>query len=371
MPLSLISVQVKPVLGIFSDDLLSALNIYKESLVIEEGTAVFIQLITRWWKIVNVKRTSTGKRKRDPLQEPIFSADSIQVDYLRFFNQFLDNWSSPGLISLSTMTMPALRLTTTSLLCLIEQLLPNFSYVLLGKFQSDVIESRFGEYRQLGGARYHVTVSDVLQAEKKIRMKVLISRTKTHGPIRLQLEQLEEFTDTECSTDLFEDDVPISYLYLSDSVDISVPEKETTTFIAGYIQRKLQSGCSTCAQLPRAESSGHLDNVNRGGLVVPSVVLLSHIEFWLQVFKTIVKEKECDFFNRGNVRSFLCSILFRLCSIESLSYHADDKMCIRKAIFTFVNIILKDFVSKTNREICNYKKQVSDKRKLKKLSANV
>ena len=46
----------------------------------------------------------------------------------------------------------------------------NFSYVLLGKLQSDPIEGRFGMYRQLNGASYFVSVRQILLAEKKIRV---------------------------------------------------------------------------------------------------------------------------------------------------------------------------------------------------------
>ena len=34
-------------------------------------------------------------------------------------------------------------------------------YVLLGKFQTDQLESRFGHYRQLSGSNYLVSVQEV------------------------------------------------------------------------------------------------------------------------------------------------------------------------------------------------------------------
>lgn len=40
-------------------------------------------------------------------------------------------------------------------------------YVLPGKFQTDNLESRFGQYRQLAGGNYNITVTQVLEAEKK------------------------------------------------------------------------------------------------------------------------------------------------------------------------------------------------------------
>ena len=38
-------------------------------------------------------------------------------------------------------------------------------YVMLGKFQTDNLESRFGQYRQLSGCNYLVSVAEVMQGE--------------------------------------------------------------------------------------------------------------------------------------------------------------------------------------------------------------
>ena len=49
-----------------------------------------------------------------------------------------------------------------------------FVYVLLGQFQSDVIVQRFGWYRQLSGVNYFVSVRQIIEAEKFIRVRTLI-----------------------------------------------------------------------------------------------------------------------------------------------------------------------------------------------------
>uniref|UniRef100_A0A0K2TB47 Craniofacial development protein 2like [Aplysia californica] n=1 Tax=Lepeophtheirus salmonis TaxID=72036 RepID=A0A0K2TB47_LEPSM len=41
-------------------------------------------------------------------------------------------------------------------------------------FQSDKIEERFGWYRQLSGANYYISVRQILEAGKKIRIKSLV-----------------------------------------------------------------------------------------------------------------------------------------------------------------------------------------------------
>ncbi|KAH7977923.1 hypothetical protein HPB49_003950 [Dermacentor silvarum] len=44
-------------------------------------------------------------------------------------------------------------------------------YVLLGKFQTDSLEDRFGRYRQLSGANYNVSIRQIDESETKLRLQ--------------------------------------------------------------------------------------------------------------------------------------------------------------------------------------------------------
>ena len=60
------------------------------------------------------------------------------------------------------------------------------SYVLLGKFQTDNLESRFENYRQLSGSNYLVSMKEVLQSEKKLKVKSLLNLfSSTKGTITI------------------------------------------------------------------------------------------------------------------------------------------------------------------------------------------
>ena len=48
-------------------------------------------------------------------------------------------------------------------------------YVLIGNLQSDPIERRFGRYRRPAGTIYFISVRQILEAEKSIRIKSLVS----------------------------------------------------------------------------------------------------------------------------------------------------------------------------------------------------
>ena len=54
----------------------------------------------------------------------------------------------------------------------------NYKYVLLGQFQfDDAIEKRFGWYRQLSCDNYFVSLRQLLEAEKSIRIKSLVKHS--------------------------------------------------------------------------------------------------------------------------------------------------------------------------------------------------
>ncbi|KAH6944232.1 hypothetical protein HPB50_002362 [Hyalomma asiaticum] len=49
-----------------------------------------------------------------------------------------------------------------------------FRYVLLGKFQTDILEDRFGKYRQLSGAQYHISIGQIYESENKLRLQKVL-----------------------------------------------------------------------------------------------------------------------------------------------------------------------------------------------------
>ncbi|KAH9367178.1 hypothetical protein HPB48_013824 [Haemaphysalis longicornis] len=75
--------------------------------------------------------------------------------------------------ALTTETPAALRLTCYSLVelcryCLAEL---NFNDVLLGKIQADSLEERFGLYHRLSGTNCHISIQQVFESEKKLRLQ--------------------------------------------------------------------------------------------------------------------------------------------------------------------------------------------------------
>ena len=87
------------------------------------------------------------------------------------------------------MAFVALTHTVDTLLLLIKDLLEQqqFTYVMLGKFQTDNLEARFCQYRMLSGSSYLVSVNEVLQSEKTLKVKNLLKLyTSSKGVINIK-----------------------------------------------------------------------------------------------------------------------------------------------------------------------------------------
>ncbi|KAM7301388.1 uncharacterized protein ISCGN_016907 [Ixodes scapularis] len=100
------------------------------------------------------------------------------MQFLKDLLQWLDTWKSLKCDTggLTKETHAALELTCYSLLKLSQYCLEElkFKYVLLGKFQTDCLEDRFRKYRQLAGAQYHISIRQVFECEKKVRLQKML-----------------------------------------------------------------------------------------------------------------------------------------------------------------------------------------------------
>jgi len=144
------------------------------------GTANFLEIILKWWKIVNVKYNFKWLKFNDPYFKSVTSIKDDSCMFLQQFCKWLIAWNNIVVQGeepnsrrgkLSNQTQEALLHTVTTLLEIIKYLTNDLklSYILLGKFQTDNLEARFGQYRQMSGACYHVSVKQILESENKIK----------------------------------------------------------------------------------------------------------------------------------------------------------------------------------------------------------
>lgn len=269
---------VKLALKIFSPSTAAALRACGPKLQLEHvaGTAEFLELITKWWSIVNVKTCNKGIRLRDELQSPIASVTSPQVHFLVNIVEWLDLWQSLRFDTgvLTRETHSALRLTTDTLVkvtkyCLNEL---HFDYVLLGKFQTDSLEERFGKYRQLSGAQYHISIRQVYESERKLRLQNV-----------LELPEMEAAADAVAVNNAVLDDFEIE---LTDQdYDMKVPNLPAITYVAGYCAHAAfkKLSCMACKESLmldddiEVEGGELIKSMTRGGLKFPQPAIVNAV----------------------------------------------------------------------------------------------
>ena len=119
-------------------------------------------------------------------------------------------------------------------------------YILQGKFQTDSLEARLGQYRQLAGGKYDVSLRQVFECEKKFRalsvLKLSIQDRK------LTFENFSLNWDTYENASTLDQQFPIKVT--SEEVDEAKKKAACFDFISGYfcyvVDKKLK--CGNCKE---------------------------------------------------------------------------------------------------------------------------
>lgn len=330
-PTSIERQNVKLALKVFNSNNVAALSELgpKKNFTSWKDTSAFIEIICKWWDIVNVKTPFKGVRLRNPFQEPI-TADSHNIlEFLNTFLSWLQSWNSLILPAknrgkLTSETFCALKFTTEGLIKFSDYWIreKGNAYFLPGKIQTDNLEDRFGKYRQLAGAQYHVSLRQIFESEAKLRMQSvlpLILKSSIYGSINLDPGKLKEIIadvlnipDSDVLDYDIDFDLPPKIVEITvDDDDIeSIHMWPIITFIAGYCSfacnKKIK--CQYCEtffvskkdDLVFEESNeiptSFITAKNRGGLQYPSYdVVRCFSIIYIIVTKLISGEYEKDF----------------------------------------------------------------------------
>ena len=179
---------------------------------------------------------------------------------------------------------------------LVEDLLAEgYEYVMIGRFQSDPLERRFSQYRQMSGGRFLVSLREVISLER-----ILACRSLLQEDLNFWEEDLNP--SETCSHDE-------NVLHDLESHSVEIQESaldndswEVSNLIAGYIRKKLEkkTKCSTCKpQFIATEkdilNDNYLKSLSRRELFLPSPKLAYFTETCFAildyVWKTSKKEK--------------------------------------------------------------------------------
>ena len=173
------------------------------------------------------------------------SANSIicKTDFLKALADWLEKWHDDcPAFTLTSKTSYALVWTLRAQSGLIKELLSEgYDFVMTSWLQSDPIERRFSQYRQMSGERFLVSLREVTNSERIIRCRSLVK-----ADINFRKEDLGSDKPSLDFSALFallsEHEIEIAESTLDSS------SEEVSTTIAGYIAKKLakRSNCNSC-----------------------------------------------------------------------------------------------------------------------------
>ena len=394
---------------LFHESTIAALDYYSENGFPQwKTTANFLRLIRTMWDIVNVKSKYVGRRKRDPVREPISKDDTGGLQFLEKFTVWVEKWEKMNNKehSLSKETFLTCKQTMRGLIGVAMYLLEekNFEYVLLGLITSDPIERRFGWYRQLGGANYYLSPRQFFESEKKIRLQCLIkfgNLSFKEACDILKSAQRSEDTELEAHKLLLK----IGYFF---EVDFDVNGEEGILYyVAGFASKAelKRISCSSCTPLfvkskdtPNIELDNDLgerkgmflEQINRGGLCTPSDAMFVCVLYARRLYEKIFDKGEAEkmFLSMKSQRDVFTACLEKKMANDFHSCEILDQTCEESAHkfserissigARFFNIFSKNFISEINDEIhqgkkrqkTNDPKKDSSARKIKKLQCD-
>ncbi|GBO32495.1 hypothetical protein AVEN_146814-1 [Araneus ventricosus] len=371
-PTNLERQNVSLALKIFSSNLVKGLLELgeKHSLMHYGDTANFLNIFCTWWDIANVKTVTKGKHKNNPMAEPITdSLNDIKKEFLKKFIAWLDKYekmdSNNGRFSRETHS--ALRQTSQAFLSVTEYCCNNLnmSYLLLGKIQTDKLESRLRQYRSMSGDQYHISIRQLYETENKLRISrelKLISHTSGSFDIDLFDNCDQDENSVEIIDDFFQD-IEVSNSDI-DKVADSLP---VITYLAGYCSHSAHKNvkCYKCRKKLLTDKEMDVDNFklikscDRGGLLYPSEFVTNIVLHIYIVTQKLISEKyELQFLKVQNQRNLVMKLVEELLMSKDMW---DFSVC--SSGYTFEKVIAKIMKSATNTLLNNYCKIKNDKQK--------
>lgn len=261
---------------------------------------------------------------------------------------------------------------------------PQVEFLLLGKFQTDALEGRFSKYRRLSGTNYFISVQQIFESEKKIRLRNIIENFKETVVFKNTCKTFRSMLECDIQTYIH----VLNSNYLTDSKY----DKEVSLYVCGYaansVIRRMSPYCNNCEQLlvdadncPNDNDDGYFSSLQNGGLKYPTVnleIILFHMQ---SIISNICSnEIKTKFLVDYDQKSILVNMTYNsiikenaqivflnlncACGRDSMDIYIQVMSC-------FANILLKNLAQNINDE-CH--KKVAElaikKRALKPLNQN-
>ena len=150
--------------------------------------------------------------------------------------------------------------------------------MMTARFQSDPQERRFGQYRQMSGGRFLVSLKDTEVSEKILKIMSLIKEG-----IDIDESVKEEKPDESLEHALL--DNPLVSGLAIDRMQLDAETRKVAVHVAGYIAKKLvdQTKYRCCVNYLTGEldknnpDHDYVRSLSRGGLTIPSSPLTEYV----------------------------------------------------------------------------------------------
>ena len=257
-------------------------------------TYLFIEIVLKWWKILNVKQKGLEIRNREPLQAVISSVDDERLTCIENFGSMclqLAGRQGRRVKQLSTDTAKAMHSTCKGVVDLTKDLLSNchYEYVCLGRFTTDPLEKEFGRLRQGSGATYFINVQQITEKIRICKASLLLS-------LSVDVEDIDNIIPGHsCSSCSYTMDKKASSVFDNlPQLEESIPDdgKSSLVYIAGYVVRKRQSTDLEDTSLYYQQYGAYTEALNRGSITIPMDSVCQCVFFFYVMFN-LVKEYVC------------------------------------------------------------------------------
>ena len=136
-------------------------------------------------------------------------------------------------------------------------------FIMASRFQSDPLERRFGQYRQVSGGRFLVGLRETTSSEIIIKLKTLLK---------------DDIDISNIMDSNVEHDENIKTLLHHD--DLSEDTREVGIYIAGYVAKKLKKRFGDCCNGLLTGDTGAKTLIFRMLEFYQEEILQSHRQIW-------------------------------------------------------------------------------------------
>ena len=318
---------------VFNEKTVAALKALKSKLKISEGTIVFVEMITNWFKMMNIKDKYSAIHLRDDHRSP-WKPDCPSFKRLTDTCDVIATCAWKGgkgrTLKLTKMTSNAFVVSTKTNIEASKFLLSEkgFEYVLPAIWADELLEKLFGQARQRYSGNFYIDIVDMTAAANVLNLHNLLKNDIL--PVGEN-----EYSCVSCTVPVDDNDLlellhETTILETQEMLSSDDSFKHKIVYIAGHLVHKFGK------LLPQSDeeeiSTEFLDELNRGGLSVPTLSTVFFVHVAHQTHGALPPGK-------ARCRNYL----------KRLYSNIDAPIAnIADACLTLSNIILKAFVLNDN-----------------------